>query len=53
MYGPTHMCFSVGMGDHARSMHSLEALGAESIPALEQRLGPLDAVGSSGSAAAG
>ncbi len=53
MYGPTHMCFSVGMGDHARSMRSLEVLGAEIIPALEQRLGPLDAVGSSGSAAAG
>ena len=47
MYGPTHMCFSVGMGDHTRSMRSLEVLGAEIIPALEQRLGPLDAVGGS------
>ena len=51
-YRPSHICFSVAMGDHARSMRSLEKLGSEIIPKLESRLGPLDAIGTAGSVAA-
>ena len=45
-YQPSHICFSIGMGDHARSMRSLELLGSEIIPKLESRFGPLDEIGS-------
>ena len=43
-YHPSHMCFSVGMGSHARSMRTLERLGGEIIPGIERELGPLDDV---------
>ena len=44
-YRPSQICLSMGMGDHARSMRSLETLGSTIIPELERRLGPLDAIG--------
>ena len=43
-YRPSHITFSMGLGSHARTMRSLELLGVEVIPALENRLGPLDEV---------
>ena len=40
-YHPSHMCFNVGMGSHARAMRTLERLGGEIIPRLEAELGAL------------
>ena len=51
-YRPSHMALAMGMGDHARTMCSLEQLGSEIIPRLEGRLGPLDEIGSASGAAA-
>lgn len=44
-YQPSLMTFSMGLGSHARTMRSLERLGADIIPQLEARLGPLEAIG--------
>jgi len=41
-YQPSDICLSVGMGDHARTMKSIEKLGSEIIPRLTERFGPLD-----------
>jgi len=51
-YHPSHICFSMGMGDHTRTMRSLEKLGSEIIPGVERRLGPLDAIRTGNDAAA-
>ena len=43
-YHPSHMCFSLGMGSHARSMRTLERLGSEIIPHVERELGRLEEI---------
>lgn len=37
-YHPDHMCFSLGMGSHARSMRTLERLGSEIMPRLQNEM---------------
>ena len=38
IYHPDHMCFSLGMGSHARSMRTLERLGSEIMPRLQSEM---------------
>ena len=40
-YHPSELCFSMGMGDHTRTLKSIEKLGREIIPRLEAEFGPL------------